>query len=196
VDSLSKPNALANECNVIGICLFDHEEIGSESSHGAASPIVNELIRRVTQNVLLEPVAIRRSFFISADMAHAVHPNYREKHDPNHKPAIHGGVVIKHNGNQRYATNSITAFPIREISKKYNVPIQEFVVRNDTLCGSTIGPIVSTNTGIRTVDIGNPQWSMHSIRETCGVADLTHCVNLLKGFFAEFTALDGQLVVD
>jgi aspartyl aminopeptidase len=93
---------------------------------------------------------------------------------------MHSGVVIKSNANIRYATTMATAFLLREIARRNNIPVQEFVVRNDSPCGSTIGPIISGGTGIRTVDIGNPQLSMHSIREMCGIADVTHAVNLLK----------------
>jgi len=129
-------------------------------------------------------------------MAHAVHPNYSDKHDGNHTPEIHTGVVIKTNGNQRDATNSTTGFLLKEIARRANVPVQDFVSRNDQPCGTTIGPIISARTGVRTVDIGNPQLSMHSIREMCGIADVTHAVNLTKAFFQTFTSLDEHLVVD
>jgi len=190
-----KDNNLAQEKNVRAIALFDHEEVGSDSTHGAGSPIMNELVKRLSTPDLFE-IAIRKSFLVSADMAHAVHPNYASKHDSNHKPAIHKGVVIKNNSNQRYATNLETGFFLRQIAQRNNIPIQEFVVRNDTLCGSTIGPIIASHTGIRTVDIGNPQLSMHSIRETCGTSDVTHAVNLLSSFFQQFTALDEATKTD
>jgi aspartyl aminopeptidase len=103
---------------------------------------------------------------------------------------------LKSNANQRYATIATTSIIVREIAQKFNIPIQDFVVRNDTLCGSTIGPIVAANTGIRTVDVGNPQLSMHSIREMCATSDLTHAVNLFKGFFTEFPSIDSSLTVD
>eukprot|EP01114_Cavostelium_apophysatum_P002027 TRINITY_DN11772_c0_g1_i1.p1 TRINITY_DN11772_c0_g1~~TRINITY_DN11772_c0_g1_i1.p1 ORF type:complete len:464 (-),score=113.28 TRINITY_DN11772_c0_g1_i1:1161-2552(-) len=192
----SKDFDFKNEKNVIGIALFDHEEVGSASAHGAGSPIIGELVKRITDSEKLYETAIRKSFLISADMAHSVHPNYADKHDPNHKPAIHQGVVVKHNANQRYATTAATAFLLREIARKASVPLQDFVVRNDSPCGSTIGPIISARTGIRTVDIGNPQLSMHSIREMCGVVDVTHGSNLIKQFFQSFSDLDEKLVVD
>jgi len=196
LNALKDDHFLAEETNVWTISLFDHEEVGSASAHGAASPLVNDLVRRVTGSSEAFELAIRRSFLVSADMAHAVHPNYSSKHDPLHKPAIHKGTVIKNNINQRYATTPVTATVLREIAKKNNIPIQDFVVRNDAVCGSTIGPIISANTGIRTVDIGNPQLSMHSIREMCGVSDVTHGSNLLKFFFQQFSKLDAQLHVD
>jgi len=194
---VSKNNkAIEEEKNVLALALFDNEEVGSDSAHGAGSPLVNELIQRITNSFELFEIAIRKSFLVSADMAHAIHPNYSDKHDPNHKPLIHNGVVIKLNANQRYATTSITSLVLKEIAQKNNIPIQEFVVRNDSLCGSTIGPIIASHTGIRTVDIGNPQLSMHSIRETCGVADVSHAINLLKAFYLEFTTIDSQMKVD
>jgi len=196
IEATKDTKNFAEESNVLALALFDHEEVGSASAHGAASPIVNELVKRLTNSVELMEIAIRKSFLISADMAHAVHPNYSDKHDPKHKPYIHKGVVIKINNNQRYATNSVTAFLLKEIARRNNVPIQEFVVKNDSPCGSTIGPIISSATGIRTIDIGNPQLSMHSIRETCGTADVTHAVNLMRSFYLQFSTLDVQLKVD
>jgi aspartyl aminopeptidase len=106
------------------------------------------------------------------------------------------GVAIKYNANQRYATTSITAFLLKELARRHGVPMQEFVVRNDSPCGSTIGPILSAGCGIRTIDIGLPQLSMHSIREMCGADDVSHAVNLLKAFYSDFSKLDESLVVD
>lgn len=196
IEASKDVQGLEKESNVLSIVLFDHEEVGSESAHGAASPIVNELVKRITNSSQLIEIAIRKSFLVSADMAHAVHPNYDSKHDPNHKPQFHKGVVIKQNVNQRYATNSITSFLLKEIAARNNIPLQSFVVRNDSLCGSTIGPIISSHTGIRTIDIGNPQLSMHSIREMCGTADVTHAINLLRSFYLQFSSLDTTLKVD
>lgn len=101
---------------------------------------------------------------VSIDMAHAQHPNYAGKHDSTMAPKINGGMVIKHNCNQRYATNSVSAAIFRKIGNLAGVPVQEFTVRADGACGSTIGPIISTLSGILTVDCGSPQFSMHSIR--------------------------------
>jgi len=160
----SSEETLQNDKNIRMVVLFDNEEIGSQTAHCAGSPIVNEVIKRITNSNELFEIAIRKSFLISADMAHAVHPNYSDKHDSNHKPFMHKGVVLKENANQRYATVATTALIIREIGQKHGVPIQDFVVRNDSLCGSTIGPIIAGGTGIRTVDVGNPQLSMHHKR--------------------------------
>jgi len=106
------------------------------------------------------------------------------------------GLVIKRNANQRYATTSATALIIRELARANNIPIQEFVVRNDSSCGSTIGPIMSTRLGIRTVDVGAPQLAMHSIREMGGAKDVQHAIDLFKAFYTGFTALDAKLTVD
>jgi len=189
--------SLENEENVLVTALFDNEEVGSESAQGAAAPILGELIHRLTgTDEELYDIAVHKSFFVSADMAHGVHPNYSEKHDPNHKPKLHGGLVVKANANQRYASVAPTAFFIKELARRNDIPVQDFVVRNDSLCGSTIGPIVSAKLGIRTVDVGLPQLSMHSLRETCGVSDVTYGIQLLTAFFEQFTQLDKVVKID
>ena len=106
------------------------------------------------------------------------------------------GPVIKYNANQRYATTSVTSFFMKEIAEKEKIPFQEFVVKNDSPCGSTIGPILSSNTGVRTIDIGIPQLSMHSVREMCGVDDLEHTVKLFVSFFNQFTSLNKTVNID
>jgi aspartyl aminopeptidase len=103
------------------------------------------------------------------------------------------GVVIKQNANQRYATTAITTLILREIAKLSNVNLQEFVVRNDSPCGSTIGPMLSAKLGLRTVDVGNPQWSMHSIRETCGTGDIGDAIKLFKCYFECFDKIDAKI---
>ena len=133
---------------------------------------------------------------MSVDMAHAVHPNYASKHDKSHSPAMNSGIVIKSNANQRYATSGISGFIARELGRRGKVPIQEFAVRNDCPCGSTIGPILSTQLGIRAVDLGMPQLSMHSIREMMGCADLTHAYNLFTTFYKDFRSIDDNLKLD
>ena len=189
------------------IALFDHEEVGSASAVGAGSPIMGEAVRRIsaalggagggaTTEGYDDAVAasIRRSFVMSADMAHAVHPNYAAKHQKGHGPQMNRGVVIKSNANQRYASNGITSLIVRELARRNDLPPpQEFVVRNDCPCGSTIGPIISANTGMRAVDLGMPQLSMHSIREMMGVADLTHALDLFLAFYRDFKAVDDDL---
>ena len=119
---------------------------------------------------------------ISCDNAHALHPNFADKHDAAHGPAINGGPVIKVNANQRYATNSATAALFRDLCREAGVPVQTFVTRADMGCGSTIGPITATELGVPTLDVGVPQWAMHSIRETAGSRDVAHLIRALKAF--------------
>ena len=125
-------------------------------------------------------------------MAHSVHPNYASKHDASHAPVLGGGLVIKTNANQRYASTGATSFVVRELARRAGLPPpQEFAVRNDCACGSTIGPIISSSTGMRAVDVGLPQLSMHSIREMMAAADLAHGRDLFLAFLRDFRALDG-----
>eukprot|EP00567_Pseudictyota_dubia_P014258 CAMPEP_0197442924 /NCGR_PEP_ID=MMETSP1175-20131217/8821_1 /TAXON_ID=1003142 /ORGANISM="Triceratium dubium, Strain CCMP147" /LENGTH=487 /DNA_ID=CAMNT_0042973485 /DNA_START=30 /DNA_END=1493 /DNA_ORIENTATION=+ len=199
----SESGLLEDDEDISLVALFDHEEVGSESAQGAGSPVMVDAIRRITTALSDHPhgldpdrysCAVRKSFVMSVDMAHAVHPNYAAKHEKNHSPKMNGGVVIKTNQNQRYGTNAIGGFIMREITRKAGiVPVQEFVVRNDCPCGTTIGPIISSSTGIRTVDAGMPQLSMHSCREVMGIADLTNGFDLFKCFFKHFREIDDSL---
>ncbi|XP_074329882.1 putative aspartyl aminopeptidase [Apium graveolens] len=200
IDITSSESSLENETGVRMVALFDHEEVGSNSAQGAGSPVMLDALSRITSSFSsdskLLKIAIQRSFIVSADMAHALHPNYMDKHEENHQPKMHSGLVIKHNANQRYATNAVTSFMFREIAQKHKIPIQDFVVRNDMGCGSTIGPILASGMGIRTVDVGGPQLSMHSIREMCAVDDVKHAYEHFKAYFLEISALDAKLRVD
>ncbi|KAL8056541.1 hypothetical protein ABFX02_04G125700 [Erythranthe guttata] len=200
IDSTSSEESLKEESGIRMVALFDHEEVGSDSAQGAGSPVTLDALSRITysfsSDTKMLPIAIQRSYLVSADMAHALHPNYMDKHEENHQPKMHGGLVIKHNANQRYATNAVTSFLFREIAAKHNLPVQDFVVRSDMLCGSTIGPIIASGVGIRTVDVGAPQLSMHSIREMCAVDDVKHSYEHFKAFFQEFSNLDAKLTVD
>ncbi|DBB11140.1 TPA: hypothetical protein ACH3X3_006599 [Trebouxia sp. C0006] len=186
---------LADESAIKAIALFDHEEVGSASAQGAGGPVMHDTIHRVA-NILSKGQegavqrAIQNSFLVSADMAHAVHPNYSDKHDAEHAPLFQKGIVIKHNQNQKYATNAVTATLFRELAHKRGIPTQEFSIRNDMLCGSTIGPILASGIGCRTLDVGAPQLSMHSIREMCGTKDIEYSYEHFKAFFQDFTALD------
>lgn len=158
--------------NTFVIALFDHEEVGSESTHGAAGPQLEHLLRTLHAD---DDSSFRdrcaRSFCVSADNAHSVHPNYPERHEPGHRPIANAGPVIKSNANQRYATTAETAAFFESACLSANVPIQWFVSRNTMPCGSTIGPIAATRLGIPTVDVGVAQLSMHSAREMCGALD-------------------------
>ncbi len=189
--------ALDDDSDVSLIALFDHEEVGSSSTTGAGSPIMGEAVKKICNSFCnandsddkkdlndAYQSTIAKSFVLSVDQAHAVHANYASKHEKNHAPKMNDGMVIKRNANQRYATTGITGFIVREIARKAGLkPVQEFVVRNDCGCGSTIGPIISTNTGIRAIDLGCPQLSMHSIRETMGTSD----GELYKGKFSNYS---------
>ena len=192
--------SLADETGVRMIALFDNEEVGSDSAAGAGGTVVADAVRRAIDGLrgdsraegLAERTA-RNSFLVSADMAHALHPNYMDKHEGNHQPRMHKGVVVKHNANQRYATTAVTATLFRDCAAAANVPTQDFVVRNDMGCGSTIGPILATNLGMRTVDVGVPQLSMHSIREMCGTEDIDICARHFTAFFDHFAAVDARM---
>ena len=181
-----------SDTDVSVLVCFDHEEVGSDSTHGAGSPIMKEIVERVNTCFGVDAggetfkLSLRKSFVISADVAHAVHPNYSSKHETNHGPLLNKGTVIKTNNNQRYATSATTGFVIRELSRQASVGVQEFVVRNDCPCGSTIGPAIAALTGIRTVDVGISSLSMHSIRETIGVADIDNSIKLFKIFYKNF----------
>jgi len=199
----STDDSIETDSSIRMISLFDNEEVGSDSAYGAGSPLVEDSMERISKALegstgekadVLSSKA--NSFLISADMAHAIHPNFGSKHENNHRPAMNGGPVIKNNNNQRYATTRESSLVIEQLCKRHNIPYQHFCVRNDSPCGSTIGPILSASLGVRTVDIGNPQLSMHSIREMCGVEDTTHCINLMKAFFEEFPALNQLIKID
>ena len=168
------------------VALFDHEEVGSSSDHGAQSA----LLPRVLERLVLSTggsresyhQALGRSLCASTDMAHAVHPNYVDRHDANHRPLLNAGPVVKYNSQQRYATSLPTATAMFELGHKAGVDLQQYVHRTDLPCGSTIGPIVSTLLGIPTVDLGNPMLSMHSVREMAGAADPEKMSRLLARF--------------
>ncbi|MBD5770171.1 M18 family aminopeptidase [Marinomonas colpomeniae] len=160
----------------------DHEEIGSLSACGANGPFLDDVLRRLTPNPEQYVQGIQRSMMVSADNAHALHPNYASKHDANHAPAINKGAVIKVNANQRYATNSETASVYRDIAAQENYEVQCFVVRSDMGCGSTIGPITSGEIGVPTIDIGLPTFGMHSIRELAGSEDAYGLYKVLARF--------------
>ncbi|KAJ8601493.1 hypothetical protein CTAYLR_006712 [Chrysophaeum taylorii] len=180
--------------NVMCLALFDHEEVGSQSATGAQGPLLRDTLLRLAADLDTYDVgaaALRaRSILISADMAHAHHPNYADRHDPEHAPKLGKGLVIKHNANQRYATNCFGANFIRKCAADADLsPCQEFAVKADMACGSTIGPISAANLGIRTVDVGPPQLSMHSIREMMHVDDFRHTRLLFTHAFKHYHTL-------
>jgi aspartyl aminopeptidase len=171
-----------------GVVLYDHEEVGSRSAQGAAGSFLRDCLERL---VLARSDgrpdafhrAIRHSYLVSADMAHAVHPNYAALHEPKHQPLMGGGPVIKSNVNQAYATDGESWAYFAALCREAGVTPQHFVVRTDLGCGSTIGPITAAELGIRTVDVGSPMLSMHSIREMAAASDMAAMASVLQRFF-------------
>ena len=152
------------------MCAFmDHEEVGSDSHVGAGGTFLEETLRRIAGEGY--EMLMRRSLMVSCDNAHAQHPNFPSKHESEHAPLLNGGIAIKINSNQRYATTARTQGRFVQCAKSLNIPTQIFVTRSDMGCGSTIGPITSTRLGVETIDVGIPQLAMHSIREICGTKD-------------------------
>ena len=160
----------------------DHEEVGSLSASGAQGPFLRSTLERLCGTGETMDRAMDSSVLLSVDNAHAVHPNYEDKHDPQHRPCLNGGPVIKYNANQRYATNSETAALFRNLCQTLDIPVQQIAMRNDMACGSTIGPITAAELGVATVDIGSPQLAMHSVRELTGRNDPALLYRALKGF--------------
>lgn len=171
------------------ICaLFDHEEVGSESATGASGSFMMDVIARIcaSTNTSSEDRlrGIANSFFISADMAHAFHPNHAGSYEPCHHVMVNQGPVIKTNANQRYSTNADTAARFIQLCDQANVSYQQYAHRTDLGCGSTIGPILAAQLGMASVDVGNPMWAMHSIRESAGALDHGHMIAVLKQHYA------------
>jgi aspartyl aminopeptidase len=175
--------AAGDEESCVLVCT-DHEEVGSTSACGADGPFLEQVLQRALPAGEDFVRIIQRSLLVSADNAHAVHPNYADRHDCNHGPKLNAGPVIKINSNQRYATTSETAGFFRHLCLANEVPVQSFVTRSDMGCGSTIGPITASRLGVPTVDIGLPTFAMHSIRELAGSQDLTHLVKVLTAFYS------------
>lgn len=169
------------------IALFDHEEVGSTSATGASSRLLETVLQHIAEHADPSapggiPRALANSWHLSADMAHAVHPAYPDKHEPNHMPALGKGPVIKLNSQQRYGTDGEgAAFAIR-LCEQAGVPYQWFVSRSDLACGTTVGPLVGARLGVRSIDVGNPMLSMHSAREMCGTTDHAHMIALMEKF--------------
>ncbi len=170
----------------VGNCMVvhnDHEECGSNSTSGAAGTLLQDVLKRITNGGENYRITVARSQFISADNAHAVHPNFTAKHEPGHLPMLNKGPVIKINANQRYATDAENSAQIRLMARKNDIPMQTFVARSDAGCGSTIGPVTASRIGISTLDIGAPTYAMHSARELTGSQDPWMLFRILKHFF-------------
>ncbi|KAH0542575.1 hypothetical protein FGG08_003080 [Glutinoglossum americanum] len=213
-----KPREDEEDSSISLVSLFDHEEIGSKSAQGADSNLLPSVIRRLSvlpcsqgthqnSSKIISPdtstayeQTLSTSFLVSADMAHGVHPNYAGKYESDHRPEINQGTVIKVNANARYATNSPGIVLLQEVARRADdgkgVPLQLFVVRNDSSCGSTIGPMLSAAMGARTLDLGNPQLSMHSVRETGGAYDIEHAVKLFQSFFVHYAEVHKSIIVE
>ena len=168
-------------------CVLDNEEVGSGTKQGAASTFLYDTLTRIhdclgfTREGYL--IHLADSLMISADNAHAVHPNHTEKADPSNRPYLNRGIVIKFNANQKYCTDGVSAAMFRDICKTADVPVQTFVNRSDMAGGSTLGNISNTQVALNTVDIGLPQLAMHSPYETAGVKDTEYLIRAAREFF-------------
>ncbi|MSR61981.1 MAG: M18 family aminopeptidase [Planctomycetes bacterium] len=173
--------------HVAALCFFDHEEVGSTSSRGAQSGFLRDVLERavLTRGGAREELhrALAASACVSADMAHATHPNFPEKHEPEHPVRMNAGPAIKTNVNQRYASEGSSEALFLEACARAEVPCQRYVHRGDMACGSTIGPLTAAALGLQTVDVGNPMLAMHSARELCGAYDAGLMARALAAFF-------------
>lgn len=187
MQALLDETVLNNAESTLLCAFFDHEEIGSESHIGAAGSFLTDVLQRislVTSSQREDAArALAHSFLISADMAHAYHPNFPSAYDTDHKVFVNQGPVIKSNANRRYSSESISIAHFIRWCKEADVPFQRYSHRSDLPCGSTIGPIASAKLGIRSVDVGCPMWAMHSIRESAGVKDHESMIKVLRRFF-------------
>jgi len=186
--SVSGSAAASGSPSIPVLILFDHEEVGSQSERGAMSTLLPSVLERIVTSAGGGREDFHRALagtiVASGDMAHATHPNYREKHEPQHQIAINGGPVLKTNVKLRYATDSVGAAAFIMACDQAEVPVQHFVSRNDLPCGSTVGPMTAALTGATTVDFGAPLLSMHSAREPCGAKDPAMYAGALAAFLA------------
>lgn len=171
------------------LACFDHEEIGSDSRSGAAGPFLEDVLTRIGEALGwvgdARHVAVARSFMISADAGHSIHPNYPGLHDPDHQPILNAGPLLKVNANQRYTTEGPGTARWLRVCRAAGVPTQPFVSNNAVPCGSTIGPLSATRLGIESIDVGVPLLSMHSARELCGVQDAAWLTGALRAFYEQ-----------
>ncbi len=179
---LQQPDPLHDEVKMV--LFWDNEEVGSHTAQGAESPFFMQTLERIlhgfsgTREDLF--CLLNRSTCLSIDLAHALHPSYADKHDALHQPFLGQGIVVKHNAQQRYATHARSALPLQLMAKLRKIPLQHFVSRNDIPCGTTIGPIQASVTGMSTVDLGCGQLSMHSCRELMSCQDHLDMCELLE----------------
>ena len=169
------------------LAIFDNEETGSQTKQGAGSPFLASVLKRIAlaQGGSEESfyVAVEKSFMVSADNAHAWHPNYPEKYDPTNHPVLGGGPVIKFNAAQKYASDAVSAAVFAELCREADVPCQRFVNHSDVAGGSTLGNILASSIPLRGVDMGNGVLAMHSCRETASVADHLNCIKVFTRFY-------------
>lgn len=182
----------AEDSNATSVCsFFDHEEVGSRSYQGAGGNFLTCMLQRLTlsSDLTVEDhnKAMASSFFISADMAHAWHPNFPSAYDEQHLIFINKGPVIKHNANQNYTTNALSEAMFIGWCDAADISYQRYVNRSDLGCGSTIGPTLAASLGVCTIDIGNPLWAMHSLRESVGVLDHSAMIKVIAQFFQSET---------
>jgi aspartyl aminopeptidase len=182
---LSALLASRDSATVPVLVAFDHEEVGSASATGAAGPLLETVLTRLAGGFDARAEVFAASRALSVDVTHAAHPNYLGHHDPGHRVVPNGGPALKVNANQRYATDAPGAAAWARACRAAGVPSQVFVSRNTVPCGSTVGPIIATRLGIRTVDVGIPVLSMHSARELCGVHDPAHLVAAGTAFLTD-----------
>ena len=177
---------LENDTTLV-CAFFDHEEIGSKSNKGADGTFLSDVLQRIAlaseNNREDFARTLAKSFVISADMAHAYQPNFPLAYDPDHKVIMNKGPVIKVNANHRYSSESLSQAMFIDWCEQTGVPYQKYSHRSDLACGSTIGPITSASLGIRSVDVGNPLWAMHSARESAGVLDHGYMIRVMKRYF-------------
>lgn len=172
------------------LAIFDNEETGSQTKQGAGSPffasLVQRLVARQSETCASHfedfAMCVERSFMVSADNAHAWHPNYSEKYDPTNHPVMGGGPVIKYNASQKYLSDAVGASVFMQACKKAGAPYQTFVNHSDVAGGSTLGNILSSSFPVKGVDMGNPIWGMHSVRETASMQDHENCIKVFTAF--------------
>ena len=177
-------------------CLFDNEEVGSQTKQGAASTFLYDVLNRIANACGLSAVGMARrianSFLVSCDNAHAVHPNHPEYQDKNHAVYMNGGVVVKYNANQKYTSDAVSAGIFGLICERAGVPVQRYANRADMAGGSTLGNIANTQVSLNTVDIGLPQLAMHSAYETAGAKDTAYMVQALTAFYESEIRMTGD----